>query len=126
MPVTGNISRRSALGVLGSALAACVLSAHRATSAGQTDQTPSVHRIDIRNFAFSPTELMITAGDQVEWVNLDFAPHTATSVDAAWDSGEIRKDGTATVQFTTIGSHEYFCAYHPHMKARVTVQARKE
>ena len=82
-----------------------------------------VARVDIRAFAFEPAQLTIRAGESVEWINHDFAPHTATDDEGDWDTGELEKAQTATLRFDTPGIYPYFCAYHPHMRAEITVTA---
>ena len=86
------------------------------TGGGQT------HSVDINNFAFSPADLSIHAGDTVVWTNSDSAPHTITS-----DSGsEVSSSQLATGQtyshtFSTAGTYAYHCTLHTSMKGTVTV-----
>lgn len=84
--------------------------------------SPQTHCVDVRAFGFEPAMLTIRPGDSVEWVNHDLAPHTATEVDWAWDTGEMTKGDSRTVAFNQPGSVEYFCVFHPHMKGRITVE----
>lgn len=79
------------------------------------------HQAEIMSFAFDPEVLTVRAGDTVTWTNRDFAPHTATDQEGLWDTGEIEKDGTATITFSETGEFSFFCAYHPHMTGRVSV-----
>jgi len=76
----------------------------------------------MRDFAFTPAEVDVAAGDTIVWSNADFVPHTATARDAAWDSKAI--DGSATWRFVARkrGRHEYYCAFHPTMKATLVVR----
>lgn len=80
---------------------------------------PRRHRVEIAAFAFMPAQLAIAAGDTVEWVNRDIAPHTATDTAEAWDTGPLQKAETATVTFSTPGRYAYFCRFHPHMRAEI-------
>lgn len=80
-------------------------------------------RVDIGAFAFEPAQLTIRAGESVEWINHDFAPHTAIDDEGGWDTGELEKAQTVTLRFDTPGTYPYFCAYHPHMRAEITVTA---
>ena len=80
-------------------------------------------RVDIRAFSFEPEQVTIRAGESIEWINHDFAPHTATDDEGGWDTGELGKSQTAIQRFDTPGTYPYFCAYHPHMRAEVTVIA---
>lgn len=107
------LTRRRLIAAAGLAAAAAALPAAAA---------PAV-RVRIRKFAFDPDTVSIKAGERIEWVNEDFAPHTATEADHSWDTGELGKGGTASVLFETPGTHSYYCVYHPHMKARIIVTA---
>lgn len=91
-------------------------------SAAPASSAPAA-RVDIRAFEFEPEQVTIRAGDSVEWINHDFAPHTATDDAGDWDTGELAKAQTATLRFDTPGTYPYFCAYHPHMRAEIVVTA---
>ncbi|MEO1248299.1 MAG: cupredoxin family copper-binding protein [Pseudomonadota bacterium] len=90
---------------------------------GGAAQEPRTHRVDIRAFAFEPDELTIAVGDTVEWINHDLASHTATEMDGAWDTGELAKGDVQSVRFDRPAQLDYFCAFHPHMRGRVTIAA---
>jgi plastocyanin len=85
---------------------------------------PRTHTVTIRNFGFAPVALTVAPGDTVVWSNVDFVPHTATATDSGWDSKSI--DANASWRFVarTAGRHEYYCAFHPTMKATITVAER--
>ncbi|WP_291735169.1 cupredoxin family copper-binding protein [Leisingera sp. F5] len=78
-------------------------------------------RVDISAFAFEPAQVTIRAGESIEWINHDFAPHTATGNEVNWDTGELEKNDSASLRFDTPGTYPYFCAYHPHMRGMVEV-----
>ena len=82
---------------------------------------PQPVQVDIRTFAFKPTQITIKAGQSIEWINHDFAPHTATDDDGDWDTGELGKNDRGTVHFDIPGRYAYFCAYHPHMRGEIVV-----
>jgi plastocyanin len=106
---------------MGGALALAVLPralrAHEAT-----------HEIEVRiaRFAFDPARIEILVGDSVTWTNDDLAPHTATAVDGAWDTGALDRGDAGRITFETAGEHPYFCAFHPHMKGAVIVRAKAD
>ena len=79
-------------------------------------------QIVIENFVFVPSEVTITAGTKVTWINKDEAPHTATSVDKKFNSGGMDTDDKFSFVFNDKGDYAYFCALHPHMKATITVK----
>jgi plastocyanin len=77
--------------------------------------------VSIANFAFSPAEVTIKAGDTVTWTNNDSAPHTVTGAD--FDSGQLAQGATFSQTFPTAGSFSYKCTIHPSMApGKVTVQ----
>ena len=95
---------------------ACVGAAACARSA------PTAHTITIHDFAFAPATLTVSRGDTIVWSNADFVPHTATARDAAWDSKAIDGSSSWRTVAGSPGRHEYYCAFHPTMKATVIVR----
>lgn len=83
----------------------------------------ATHAVAIVDFAFSPATLTITAGDTVVWTNEDPMIHTATSVNGAFDSGDLEQGESYSLTFTTPGSYDYLCTPHPTMTGRIVVVA---
>ncbi len=75
------------------------------------------HEIEIVRFRFKPDTLVVRSGDTVTWINRDIVPHTATALDESWDTGEIAPGKEGSVVVTADFSTEYFCRFHPSMKA---------
>lgn len=103
------ISRRSA--VLGAASFAVAAPA----------KADKLHEVKIHRFKFQPATLEVKAGEVVRWINLDLAPHTATSNENDWDTGALSENDTAEIVFEAGMGGAYFCAFHPHMKAEISV-----
>ncbi len=103
-------TRREVLG-LGAALAVAPLAARAASHA--------VHEIVIENFAFTPAELTMQAGDRVRFVNADGAPHTATAGNGSFDTGRLNRGQAAELRISEPGTYDYFCAIHPRMKGSI-------
>ena len=82
---------------------------------------PTTHRIVIEKFAFLPARIEIKAGDRVEWLNRDIAPHTASNVEGAWDTAELTRGMVAAVTFVETGTQAYFCAFHPNRRGEIVV-----
>ena len=78
----------------------------------------------MRDFQFSPAELTVAPGDTVVWTNADFVPHTATATDGAWDSKSLDANASWRLVARTPGRHEYYCTFHPTMKAMIVVAKR--
>jgi len=110
-------TRRRALGLAASATAALPLIAASAKAASHATS----HAVTIQSFAFEPADLTINAGDSVVFTNQDGAPHTATDVNGAFDTGRLNKGGSATLTFNGQGSFNYFCTFHPNMKGKITI-----
>jgi plastocyanin len=78
-------------------------------------------KVQIANFAFSPSTLEVKVGTTVTWTNADSAPHTVTSDDGSFASNDLNQGASFSFTFTTAGTYAYHCGVHPGMKATVTV-----
>jgi plastocyanin len=87
------------------------------------DQTvnPTVHTVNIQNFAFSQPSITVKQGETVTWVNKDSAPHTITGGNGGPNSQNLATDATYSFTFNTVGTFNYHCSLHPAMKGAVTV-----
>ncbi|MCC3414878.1 MULTISPECIES: cupredoxin family copper-binding protein [unclassified Microcoleus] len=77
--------------------------------------------VKISNFKFEPANLTIAVGKTVQFINLDEDPHTATSMDGAFNSKGLDTDQTWNYTATKPGTYPYICAVHPFMKGTLTV-----
>jgi plastocyanin len=72
---------------------------------------------------FQPSSLSIAAGTTITWAFSGATPHTSTSDEADWDSGQLSSQPFART-FTTPGSYAYHCTFHPQtMRGTITVVA---
>jgi plastocyanin len=69
---------------------------------------------------FSPTELVLKAGDSITFTNDDEFIHQMY-VDGLFDSDERKPGQTLTEQFPRSGTFEVRCHIHPKMKLVVRV-----
>ena len=76
-----------------------------------------------KSYLPSPVTVVIGVNNTVMWVNNDSAPHTVTANDGTFGSSNIAPTGTFTYTFTTPGTYEYHCIYHPWMLGTVIVKA---
>jgi plastocyanin len=70
--------------------------------------------VDVINFAFNPTPVMIKVGDTVHWV-WESDDHSTTSVAGSiesWDSGVVNTGATFDHTFTHPGMYVYYCKIH--------------
>lgn len=75
--------------------------------------------VSIKDFAFNPASVQVSAGDTVKWTNMDSTDHTVTG--STFDSGIIHTGQSYEFRFTTPGSYSYICSIHPSMKGTVKV-----
>ena len=79
--------------------------------------------VAITDFTYDSASVTVPVGGSVTWTNNDPAPHTATAQDrAVLQSGTLEQGASFTQTFTTAGTYEYFCEFHPNMKGTVIVQ----
>ena len=77
-------------------------------------------QISVENLEFSPSEVSAKVGDTVEWVNKDVLAHTATAQNGDWDV-MLPPKKSGTVVLKKAGTVDYYCRFHPNMKAKLTV-----
>jgi len=78
-------------------------------------------RVEIGDFAFSPSSILIESGSVVTWRNEDPAPHTVTARAGSFDSGTLDPGSDFATAFDRAGTFEYFCQIHPTMQGAVRV-----
>jgi plastocyanin len=76
--------------------------------------------IVMENLVVSPAEVSAKVGDTVEWINKDVFAHTATARNGDFDVTMPPKK-TVTSVLKKAGTIEYYCRFHPNMKAVLTV-----
>jgi plastocyanin len=83
---------------------------------------PSPYVVEIKDNAFSPASLTVSAGSTVTWKNEDPYAHTVTMQGTnGFDSGSLDTGKTFTETFTTPGTYNYVCSIHPSMTGTITV-----
>jgi len=68
--------------------------------------------VNIPGFSFSPDDITIEIGTAVRWTNNHSVPHTSTSDDGVWDSGNLNLGQNYSFTFLATGVYPYHCAYH--------------
>jgi plastocyanin len=77
-------------------------------------------QISMANLEIAPAEVAAKVGDTIEWVNKDVFAHTATARNGDFDVMlQPKKSGTLILK--KAGTVEYYCRFHPNMKAVLTV-----
>lgn len=78
--------------------------------------------VTIRNFAFSPSSLTVSAGTAVTWKNLDGEPHTVVSDQGLFHSGGLDQNDSFTFKFDKPGTYGFICSIHPTMRGTIVVK----
>jgi plastocyanin len=77
-------------------------------------------QISMENLEIVPAEGSARIGDTVEWTNKDVFVHTATAQNGDFDVMlPPKKSGSLVLKKS--GTFEYYCRFHPNMKAKLTV-----
>jgi plastocyanin len=82
----------------------------------------AAYAINIKDFMFTPRNLVIPVGSKVTWTNKDEEPHKVAEVNSLFTSQPLDTDEAFTYQFKTPGRYEYFCTVHPRMTGTITVE----
>ncbi len=82
---------------------------------------PGANEVWMQGDVFNPATITVSAGTTITWTNKDGVLHTVTSDTKAFDSGNIAKDGTYSLKFSTPGTFSYHCIYHSPMTGKVVV-----
>ena len=77
-------------------------------------------QIVMENLVVSSAEVSAEVGDTVEWINKDVFAHTATARNGDFDVTMPPKK-TVTLVLKKAGTIEYYCRFHPNMKAVLNV-----
>ena len=101
---------RLMIAALALALGATAVPAHAATI-----------QIVMENLVISPAEASARVGDTIELVNKDVLVHTATAKNGDFDVTMPPKK-TVTYVLKKPGTVDYFCRFHPNMKATLKIE----
>ena len=77
-------------------------------------------QISMENLVISPAEASAKVGDTVELINKDIFAHTATAKNGDFDVTMPPKK-TVTMVLKKAGTVDYYCRFHPNMKATLTI-----
>ena len=77
-------------------------------------------QITMENLVISPAEASAKVGDTIEWINKDIFAHTATARNGDWDV-MMPPNKTVTSVVNKPGTVEYYCRFHPNMKATLVI-----
>src|SRR4051794_8564887 len=78
--------------------------------------------ITIERLVYLPADVVAKVGDKIQWVNRDIVAHTATARNSNWDV-TIAANKSAELVFSKVGVVDYYCRFHPNMRARISISA---
>ncbi|MEO6781158.1 MAG: cupredoxin family copper-binding protein [Bradyrhizobium sp.] len=76
--------------------------------------------ISMENLVIAPAQATARVGDTIEWVNKDIFAHTATARNGDFDV-TLPPKKTGSLVLKKAGTVDYYCRFHPNMKATLTV-----
>lgn len=76
--------------------------------------------ITMENLVISPAEVPAKVGDTIVWINKDVFAHTATAQSGDFDV-TLPPNKSAALVLKKAGTVEYYCRYHPNMKAMLKI-----
>ena len=103
-------------------LSACTQQASAPATSAPGAPEGSIVKVSIKNFAFSPADITVKAGDTVEWTNEDSSSHTVQSTDRTVQSQELFPGDKFSYKFNKKGNYNYICSIHPSMHGSVKVE----
>ena len=89
--------------------------------AGSIPAHAATIQITMENLVIAPAETSAKVGDTIEWVNKDIFAHTATARDGDFDVTMPPKT-TMTLVLKKAGTVDYYCRFHPNMKAVLKIE----
>lgn len=92
-----------------------------ANSAKSAPAKPTM--VDIKDFAFAPKTLTVTAGTRVVWTNRDEEPHVVVSAGNQFATSKaLDTSDSYAITFDHAGTYTYYCAIHPMMVGTIIVK----
>jgi amicyanin len=87
-----------------------------------TASADSVATVSMDHNTFIPSEITVTPGTTVTWVNKEAMSHTVVDTNKGFRSKILAKDASFSFTFATAGDYDYLCSIHPNMKGKVIVK----
>lgn len=90
-----------------------------------SDATPAAGSIDIKNMAFTPSQISVQKGATVTWTNNDTVAHTVTddlNNVGGPASESIAPGAKYSFTFNKTGSYQYHCTFHSSMRGTIVVK----
>ncbi len=82
----------------------------------------SAQSIVIENMQFNSSDVTVSLGRKILWINKDLVPHTVTADNKSFNSPVILPGKSWTFKPLKKGSVSYSCSLHPVMHGKFTVK----
>jgi plastocyanin len=105
----------------GNSMAGMAMGAQSAGKPAGASAPAATDAVGIKNFAFSPATITVTAGSTVVWTNDDSIQHDVTFDGGSIVSSVLNHNDTFSHTFPTAGTYHYICSIHPFMHGTVIV-----
>jgi amicyanin len=105
----------------GNDMAGMAMPPNAAAGAAAASKPVATDAVHIKNFAFSPATVTVTAGSTVVWTNDDSIQHDVTFDGGSIASNTLSQNDTFSHTFRTAGTYHYICSIHPFMHGTVIV-----
>lgn len=77
--------------------------------------------VQVVDFDYNPRTITVVSGASVRFTNSGAAPHTVTARDGSFDSGFMARGDAFRHVFSSAGTYQFFCDFHPQMTGTVVV-----
>jgi plastocyanin len=84
--------------------------------------TAGANAVVIKDFAFNPEKLTVTAGSTLKVTNDDGAAHTLTARDGSFNTGDLSGGKATMVSLEKTGTFAYYCKIHDYMTGTLVVK----
>jgi plastocyanin len=107
------------------ALLAALMLAQGGAAPPAAIQPVSINIVDAprpqEKWGFAPSARRVEPGTWITWSNAGGDSHSVTSVDGAFDSGELQPSEGFSWYFDQPGTYAYVCTLHPWMAGKIVV-----
>src|SRR5262245_14805616 len=91
-------------------------------SGGDQKAAPRVLAVELSGMGYTPSEVLVAAGETVVWRRRDSVPHTVTGEARQFDRGSVSPGAEWSLVARGRGRTSYTCTWHPVMKGAIVVQ----
>lgn len=96
-------------------------SSQKTNDENKVEKSPQTFTIQIKQMAFSPSEITVGKGDTLNFINNDILTHNVTEqVSKLWASPDL--EPKQSWKMTARESADYYCTIHPVMKGKIIVK----